>query len=189
MKNLLFGAMALFLMASCSGNGSSEKAKEDSARIADSLSHVEAIKEAEEAIKLADAAIEQARLDSIEKVQLALNAIPTFNEIVSSRNTEKLFKNKGFKVSVKQEYYEGDAEYYPHVKATYNPGNGISCKYSDWLLGFTITIKGAPELLDRFYADAQSYIAAGKRKEADGSIGWRATRKGDTIDVYLPDIG
>ena len=57
MKKLLFGATALLLMASCSGNGTNEKAKEDSARIADSIAQVENAK----------AAAEQARLDSIRQ--------------------------------------------------------------------------------------------------------------------------
>lgn len=55
MKKLLFFAMSLILMAGCSGNGASEKANEDSIRIADSIAKVEA----------AQAAAEQARLDSI----------------------------------------------------------------------------------------------------------------------------
>ena len=55
MKKLLFFAMSLILMAGCSGNGASEKANEDSVRIADSIAKVEA----------AQAVAEQARLDSI----------------------------------------------------------------------------------------------------------------------------
>ena len=42
MKKLLLGAAALFLMTGCSGNGTSEKTREDSARIADSIAQVEA---------------------------------------------------------------------------------------------------------------------------------------------------
>ena len=57
MKKLLFGAAALLLMASCSGNTTKEKAKEDSIRIADSIAQVEAAK----------AAAEQARMDSIRQ--------------------------------------------------------------------------------------------------------------------------
>lgn len=61
MKRILFGISALFLMASCSGNGASEKVREDSARIADSIAQVEAAK----------AAVEQARLDSIRQDSIA----------------------------------------------------------------------------------------------------------------------
>ena len=48
MKKVLFGAAALLLMASCSGNGTKEKAKEDSIRIADSITQVEAAQGAAE---------------------------------------------------------------------------------------------------------------------------------------------
>ena len=61
MKNLLLGAAALFLMASCSGNGTTEKTNEDSTRIADSIAQVEA----------AQAAAEQARQDSIRQDSIA----------------------------------------------------------------------------------------------------------------------
>lgn len=46
MRKLLFGASALILMVSCSGNGTTEKNNEDSTHIADSISQVEAAKEA-----------------------------------------------------------------------------------------------------------------------------------------------
>lgn len=66
-KNLLFGAATIMLMASCAGNGVSEKTKEDSIRIADSIAQVEATRQAEEAAMAA----EQARLDSIRRDSLA----------------------------------------------------------------------------------------------------------------------
>lgn len=61
MKKLLFGAAALLLIVSCSGNGASEKANDDSARISDSIAQVEAAK----------AAAEQARLDSLRQDSIA----------------------------------------------------------------------------------------------------------------------
>ena len=61
MKKLLFGAVALFLMASCSGNGTKEKTNEDSTHIADSIAQVEAVQ----------AAVEQARLDSLRQDSIA----------------------------------------------------------------------------------------------------------------------
>lgn len=49
MKKLLFGAVALFLIASCAGNGTSEKASEDSADMTtDSLAQVESTNAADE---------------------------------------------------------------------------------------------------------------------------------------------
>lgn len=47
MKNLLFGAAVLFLMASCAGNGRSEKVGEDSSQRADSSLQTEVAAEAE----------------------------------------------------------------------------------------------------------------------------------------------
>ena len=61
MKKLFFGGVALLLMASCAGRGSSEKAREDSVRIADSIAQVET----------ATAAAEQARQDSIRQDSIA----------------------------------------------------------------------------------------------------------------------
>ena len=61
MRKLLFGLFAIFLMASCSGNSSSEKSREDTASIADSIAQVETAK----------AEVEQARLDSIRQDSIA----------------------------------------------------------------------------------------------------------------------
>lgn len=58
MKKLLFGIVFLLFMTSCHSNGDSEKAKEDSARIADSIALIEA-------------AVEQARQDSIRQDSIA----------------------------------------------------------------------------------------------------------------------
>lgn len=57
MKKLLLGVTAILLMASCSRKDTTEKANDDSIRIADSITQVEAIQ----------AAVEQARLDSIRQ--------------------------------------------------------------------------------------------------------------------------
>lgn len=71
MKKLLFGAAALLLMASCSGNGTAEKAKDDSASVADSIAKVEAAK----------GAAKQARLDSLRQDSIQKEA--DFAEIQS----------------------------------------------------------------------------------------------------------
>ena len=83
MKKLLLGAIALFLMASCSGNGTSEEAKEDSVRIADSIAQVEA----------AQAAAEQARLDSIAKVSAQYDEL--ISQYVDAVNTVEKAAKKG----------------------------------------------------------------------------------------------
>ena len=62
MKKLLFGVAAIMLMTSCAGNGASEKAREDSVRIADSIVQIETQQES---------AAEQSRLDSIRQDSIA----------------------------------------------------------------------------------------------------------------------
>ena len=87
MKIFLFGVTALFLMASCSGNGASEKAKEDSLRIADSIAQVEAAK------------AEQARLDSIRQDSIAKAELEAFNiNLFVSPFKEEGFKGKGMEL-------------------------------------------------------------------------------------------
>lgn len=90
MKKLLFGISALLSLASCSGNGASEKAREDSTRIADSIAQVEAAK----------AAVEQARLDSIRqdsiaKAEVAAQYDDLVNQLVSAVNNIDNAHKKG----------------------------------------------------------------------------------------------
>lgn len=96
MKKLLFGTAALLLMASCSANGTNEKAKEDSTRIADSIAQVEE----------AQAAAEQARLDSIRQDSIAqeinMRLKPeVFRDYYNEKKMKKDLLNSGFK---KNEY-------------------------------------------------------------------------------------
>lgn len=72
MKKLLLGAVALFLTASCSANGSSEKEREDSIRTVDSLAKVEAARQAQETAH-AQAVMAQERLDSLRQDSLNRN--------------------------------------------------------------------------------------------------------------------
>ena len=96
MKILLFGTAALFLMASCSGNGGSEKTKEDSTHIeatrdsllADSIAQAEGARQAEEAAK---AAAEQARLDSIRQDSIRKKALERENFNKSLPDVYKLY--------------------------------------------------------------------------------------------------
>ena len=81
MRKLLFGAVALLLMASCAGNGGSEKAGTDSSQTTDSPV---------QAVDAAQAKAEQARLDSIrqdsitkaEKAAKEEKAASQYDEIV-----------------------------------------------------------------------------------------------------------
>ena len=106
MKKLLFGISALLLLASCSGNGASEKAREDSTRIADSIAQVEAAK----------VAAEQARLDSIRadsikqaEADAFYNKLPDPKKIVWDVKAGNYLKKLGFSgnTQVDGDYAEG----------------------------------------------------------------------------------
>ena len=88
MKKLLFGAVALLLMANCSGNGAKEKVNEDSLRAADSIAQVETAK----------VAAEQARQDSIRQDSVRQDSIAKSKTLqANSAEVEKRIK----------EFYEG----------------------------------------------------------------------------------
>ena len=72
MKKLLLGATALIFMTSCSGNGASEKAHEDTARITDSIAQVEE----------AMATEEQDHLESIHQAQSMKMVVNSKGEVV-----------------------------------------------------------------------------------------------------------
>lgn len=89
MKKLLLGAAVLLLMVSCSENGTTEKTKEDSERIADSIAQVEAAKVAAE-----QARQDSIRQDSIAKAKSAAQYDGLVDQYVSAVNTvEKAAKN------------------------------------------------------------------------------------------------
>lgn len=179
---LLSGAVALLALVSCGGK-SDEAAKADSALQADSLAAVQrAAEQAEQARQ------DSIRQDSIDKEEAALAAIPTFRELLKNQNNPALLKSRGFNVSTKQEYYEGDDAYYTHVTATYSTPAGVKVKYTDWLLGFTIKITGAPEVLNKIYLDAQKYVAEESQKNGGWwNECWSVKKKGDEVEVYFPD--
>ena len=86
MKKLLFGAVVLLLMVSCSGNGTTEKAQEDSKRLADSIAQVKA-------------AAEQARLDSIRQDSIQKAELEAFNiNLFVSPFKEEGFQGKGMEL-------------------------------------------------------------------------------------------
>ena len=102
MKKLLFGTAALLLMASCSGTGTSEKTREDSTHIADSIAQVEAIRQAEEA---AQVAAEQAHLDSIRQdsiVQEEKMKLGQLSFISHKGDWKKILPKFGFKLTSKK---------------------------------------------------------------------------------------
>ena len=126
MKNLLFGVAAIMLMVSCSSNGAYEKAREDSAHIADSIAQIEA----------AQAAAEQARQDSIR--QDSINSIEIDKQY---SNALSLNLNKG----KKKETYQGDDQcagiYWPLIVKN---NTDITLRPED----YTITYVGHDEIQD-----------------------------------------
>ena len=126
MKNLLFGATAFLLMASCSGKGAFEKQDEDSTRIADSIAQVEATQ----------VAAEQARQDSIR--QDSINSIEIDKQY---SNALSLNLNKG----KKKETYQGDNQcagiYWPLIVKN---NTDITLTPDD----YTITYVGHDEIQD-----------------------------------------
>ena len=123
MKKLLFGTAALLLMASCSGNGTSEKTREDSTHITDSIAQVETARQAEEA---AMTTAEQVHLDSIR--QDSINRIEKLNKfnlkpfidkwedgsyLKDFKEIKSFLTKEGFKIASKKKeriYYESDGE-------------------------------------------------------------------------------
>ena len=145
MKKLLLGALALFLMASCSGNGSSEKEREDSIPKVDSLAQMEATRQTEET---AQAAAELARIDSLRQdsinQEIKMRLKPTlFNDFFNEKRMKKNLRAIGFKlVDEEFEKYEEFDSYWAKYKRTlngrtievefgYDTSNGGSIKFSD----------------------------------------------------------
>ena len=123
MKKLLLGAAALLLMASCSGNGTSEKTNEDSARINDSISQVEANQAAAE-----QASVVSLRQDSIAKVEEPSNTSAEYDELLdqyekSVKSYQKLVKN--FRGD-----YDKQPSYTKKCRDLYNKINKVKNKLS-----------------------------------------------------------
>ena len=185
MKKLLYFAAAIFLAVGCSGNGEAVKELRDSIRRADSIRAEDSIAEAR-ALALEAARMDSLRQDSIEKVEKAIAAIPTFHDLYSPGKREAMLKKRGFKIKKRKEFIEpwGDREF---ITATLNPAPGISCKYVEEETCSKFTLKGLPELLDQFYADAKAYIARKKKEWPDDHWvqDWSAVKKGDTVEVSM----
>lgn len=132
MKTILFGAMALFLMASCGGNKDSETGAEGYNPTADSIVQEEAIRQAQEA---AQEAREQERLDSIREDSLKI--VDKFNEallkpsdvFIKAHNDgnpikepqiiAKLLDSKGYKLISKKLNFTVETDWGGDMKASY----------------------------------------------------------------------
>ena len=186
MKKILYVALSIITagiwVASCTNGGSggnAEKLREDSIRIADSIAEEEAAKA--QALQAAEQVrLDSLRQDSIEEREKVLANIPSMVEIIKNGDPAPLFRKRGFKVKI--ERYTVDTDMLL-VTATYNPGNGISCKYTEGVNDIRYTIKGAPELLEKFYSEAKVFSEKDKTWNVDIQDweGWEITKKGDTI--------
>lgn len=127
MKKLLLGAVALLLMASCSGNGTSEKAKEDSTRITDSIAPVEAAHQT----GLQDSATQADSTATVtseaEKKAPELNVSAFYKKIgsgqysiLSLKNVKQCLTDAGF--TLKEKGTE---------KVTYGPYDEVA-RYPEW---------------------------------------------------------
>lgn len=183
MKKLLLLIPAVALLIGGCGKFGEKKRIQDSIREADSIAAYEAAVAAAEAARA-----DSIRRDSIAAVQSALENIPTFNQVMDAYDRKSLFKSKGFATSTKEVYNEMYDMYEPMLTATYNPAPGISYKYKEDWGGFKITITGAPDFLDQYYAAAKAWME--KYKRDAGSDDWwaqasSATKSGNTITLYF----
>ena len=87
MKKLLFGAAALLLMASCSGNGTTEKANYDSTRIADSVAQVDTAKAKAEVEKVSQDSIKQESITKEEKAEKNKKSISQYGDLLNKYST------------------------------------------------------------------------------------------------------
>ena len=175
MKKLLLGAIVIFLMASCSGNGASEKANEDSIRIADSIAQVEAAKVAAEQARL-----DSIRADSIKQVEADAfyNKLPDPKKIVWDGKAGNYLKKLGFSGNT-----HGDEDY---AEGTYILTYGDkTCKVhftTEPNEGDTeVTITGDDNALEKFYKRAS------KMRASYFEGGTEVTKKGNTI--YISSYG
>ena len=95
MKKLLFGAAAIMLMISCSGNGTTEKTNEDSANIADSVAQIDTAKVKAEVEKAYQDSIQQ---DSIAKAEAQTKAAAQYDDLIKEYASAIVtFKNRAIR--------------------------------------------------------------------------------------------
>ena len=181
MKKLFFGAVMMLLMASCAEKGSSEKAREDSARIADSIVQAETAK----------AAAEQARLDSLrtdsikhEEEKLFYNSLPNIKTLAVSDNKKetKYLHSLGFKGAFKEKGMEEDWR----ADGTFTLEEGqrkciVKAHIDGYYQDYSITITGDDEAKEKYYNEIKKIT----RTTYGSPI--RTKLKGNTIVVEIED--
>lgn len=155
MKKLLFGATALLVMTSCSGNGSSDKSSDDATFRADSIAKVEAAKAAAEQARL-----DSLRTDSINKAEAEsfYNSLPklkklaTFDEKKVTKYLHSLGFNGTFKVEGMEEDWRANGIF------TLERGERkcvVKAHISGYFEDYDITITGDAEAVDRYYKECK----------------------------------
>ena len=183
MKKILFGVIAILAMVSCSGsgNGTDDKAREDSIRRADSIHLADSIA----AVKSEQALQDSLRQDSIKNEEIFANGVKGLANLPDASNVDKYLKGLGFtgttKKSTKKEYddlVESEVEF-DVIKCDYTLTAGNkTIKYQmdmkdslSWGESKTkVTIEGDDEALENFYKHA---------KNEDGEV----TKKGNTVII------
>lgn len=193
MKKLLFGALALFIMSGCSGKNQNENVAKDSNVNLDSVITQDTVAQITELpVEAPQPASDTTPKVTAEKKKKA--SLPSFREFERNSGKASFFRKHGFEVSEKYVYIGGEIEDYKDIKASYGPIDGVSCKFKNYYGGdggFSVTIKGAPELLDKIYQDAKSFAAARNRSyQAQGSEEEaEVTRSGNTVKYQIYNIG
>lgn len=184
MKKLLLGASALLLMASCSGNGASEKANDDSVRMADSIAQVEVVTQAD------STAIEAPEAEKAPELNVSAfykKAGSGQYSILSLKKVQECLTNAGF--TLKEKGTE---------KVTRGPYDDEVARYPEWTYengSLEVEIVTYPRGSEVYYIDfefedkasADEFIknakADGFKKESDGLY------KGQIIPLILMQKG
>lgn len=178
MKKVLFGAAALLLMASCSGNGE-EKSATDTSAVTDTAIQTDngVQNEKTDALKNSEADLKQADDGNDSKAILA--ALPDPKRLLKEGDPAKYLKSLGFKGSQKEKTNEfGETTLVG--KYSFNAGNkSISIRWEN-LMGtdeWDVTIKDDDQALEEFYSKA-------KKQQGKGTY-WeiKVKKSGNTVKI------
>ena len=188
MKKLLFGAAALLMMTSCSGNGGSDKANEESAQAGDSITQVEATQKAEDATNVAaeQARLDSLRADSIQKAEAEsfYNSLPDIKKltIADHKKETNYLRSLGFKGSFKEKGMEED--WRADGTFTLEKGNRkcvVKAHVDGYYQDYNITITGDEDAKKMYYNKTKKIT----RTKYDSPI--KTKLKGNTIVVEVQD--
>lgn len=181
MKKILFGATALLLLGACSGNGTTEKAREDFTRVADSKGPVESTEAAVEQVCL-----DSLRADSIQKKEEKsfYNSLPNIRKLVETefRKETKYLHSLGFKGSFQERGKEEDWL----AEGTFTLEKGqrkcvVNAHVDGYSECYKITITGDDEAKELYYNETKKYTRTKYGTPIKNKL------KGNTIIVDIED--